>query len=249
MKKKRVLALMHRDLVPPDKATQKEVALAEWKTEYYVVNNLRKNGHEVQKLGVLSDLGKIDDAVESFKPHIVFNLLEEFDGRSIFDQNIVSYLELKHIKYTGCSPRGLLLARDKALSKKVLKYHRIPCPNFQVFPIGRNPKILRKLEFPMIVKSLVEESSLGISQSSVVHNEDKLRERVAFIHESLNTDAIVEQFIEGREIYMGVLGNKRLEVFPPWELVFKNAPESSTMIATSRVKHSVKYREKHRDKH
>lgn len=245
MNRQKVLTLMHRDLVPPEKATDEELEKAEWKTEYYVVDNLKKSGHEVLTLGVIEDLGKIDRAVDEFKPNIAFNLLEEFQRQSIYDQNIVSYLELKNLKYTGCNPRGLLLARDKALSKKIMKYHRIPCPRFQVFPLSRKTKKKKEMIYPLIVKSLIEEGSLGISQSSIVTNDAKLNERVAFIHESLGTDAIVEQFIEGRELYVGVMGNRRLSVFPPWELVFGEPSEGMKTIATSRVKHSVEYREKY----
>jgi D-alanine-D-alanine ligase len=245
MKKKRILILMHKDLVPPEKATKKELEFAEWKTEYYVSSTLKSLGHEVLNLGVISDLRKISKAIEDFDPHVAFNLLEEFDGEATFDQHVVSYLELKHQAYTGCSPRGLVLARDKALSKKILHYHRIPVPKFQVFPKNRRIKRRSSLKFPLIVKSLTEEASFGISQASVVTNDEKLAERIEFIHESIKTDAICEEFIEGREIYIGLLGNKRFQVFHPWELVFKSKTEGSNYLATSQVKHNPKYRKRH----
>lgn len=245
MKKKRVLVLLHRDLVPPESASKQELEKAEWKTEYYVVSGLKKLGHDVQTLGVVSDLNKISVAITEFKPHIAFNLLEEFDGEALFDQNVVSFLELKGLAYTGCSPRGLILARDKAISKKILSYHRIPFPRFQVFSKSRKIRLRKDMAYPLFVKSLFEEASLGISQASVVHNDESLIERVQFIHESVGTDAIVERYIDGRELYVGVLGNKRVEVFPPWELVFKNAPDSMNLIATAQVKHNPDYRTKH----
>ena len=106
---------------------------AEWRTEYDVVSTLRALGHEVQALGVHDDLGDIRRMCEEWKPHIAFNLLEAFNDVTIFDQNVVSHLELLKLSYTGCNPRGLLLARDKSLSKKLLAYHRIPVPESEVF--------------------------------------------------------------------------------------------------------------------
>ncbi|MEO1170759.1 MAG: ATP-grasp domain-containing protein, partial [Myxococcota bacterium] len=139
----------------------------------------------------------------------------------------------------------LTLARDKALSKKILAYHRIPVPKFFVVPRGRKPKRPRRIDLPLIVKSLVEEASTGISQASVVDSDEKLEDRVRFIHERVRTDAIVEQFIEGREIYVGVLGNDRLTTFPTWELVLDDMPNSSVRIATEKVKWDDEYRWKH----
>jgi D-alanine-D-alanine ligase len=245
-RKLRILALMHADLVPPEDATGTDMTTVQWKTEYDVVRTLRQCGHEVQPLGVKSDLGVIRKAIEEWKPHIAFNLLEEFDGVAVYDQNVVSYLELLKMPYTGCNPRGLMLARDKALSKKILSYHRILCPDFAVFPLGRPIKRPKSLIFPLIVKSISEEASLGISQASIVQDDEKLKERVAFIHNSVGTGAIVERYIEGRELYVGVLGNFHLKVFPVWELVMDNLPEEARRIATERVKHSRKYQSKYK---
>jgi len=245
MKKLRVLVLMHPSLVPPDSiegCTEKEIF--QWKTEYDVVSTLRKLGHEVRPLGVQDELQPIRAAVQDWKPHIVFNLLEEFHGVSEFDQHVVSFLELLRVPYTGCNPRGMVLARGKALSKKLLFYHRIRVPGFAVVPRGRKARRPRALAYPAIVKSLTEEASLGISQASIVDSDEKLEERVRFIHDSVGTDAIVEQFIEGRELYVAVLGNQRLEVLPVWELVFENMPPGSAAIATARVKHNPEYQEK-----
>ena len=158
----------------------------------------------------------------------------------------MSYLELLRVPYTGCNPRGLLLSRDKSLSKKLMAYHRIPVPDFSVFRRGRKVLVPPRLKFPLIVKSLTQESSIGISQASVVGDEEKLRKRVEFIHESVGTHAIAERYIDGRELYVGVLGNERLQVFPVWEMHFKKMVEGDNWpIATERVKWSTKYQEKH----
>ncbi len=245
MKKLRVLVLMHEDLIPPENPEGVDLATVEWKTEYDVVTTLRGMGHEAKPLGVRNDLGVIRRAIEEWKPHIAFNLLEEFDGVAVYDQNVVSYLELLRMPYTGCNPRGLMLAHDKALSKKILSYHRIRIPEFTVFPMRRTIKRPKRLAFPLIVKSVSEEASLGISQASIVEDDEKLQERVGFIHNSVGTGALVEQFIEGRELYVGVLGNTRLQVLPVWELILNKLPEEARRIATERVKWSSKYQKKY----
>jgi D-alanine-D-alanine ligase len=164
---------------------------------------------------------------------------------AIYDQNVVSYLELLRVPYTGCNPRGLMIARDKALAKKILHYHAVPIPEFFTVPPGRTVKRPKELEFPLIVKSVSEEASLGISQASIVEDDGKLQERVAFIHQSLGTGALVERYIEGRELYVGILGNRRLYTLPIWELYLDGLPSDANRIATQRVKWSRKYQKKY----
>ena len=235
---------MHDYLVPPDDVAGVDTKTAPWRTEYDVLSTIRELGHDVNVLGVKDDLGAIRHANDELKPHIAFNLLEAFHEVGTFDQNVVSYLELLRLPYTGCNPRGMFLARDKALSKKLLHYHRIPVPDFTVVSRGRKPRLPKRLTYPAIVKSLTQESSIGISQASVVADETHLRERVQFIHDSIKTDAIVERFIEGQELYCAMLGNQRLQVFPVWEMTFAKMPEGQHRIATERVKWNAKYQEK-----
>jgi D-alanine-D-alanine ligase len=244
-KKLRVIVLVHEDLIPPETlkgVDNKEKEL--WRTEYDIVTTLRKMGHEAWPVGVGSELSVIRQAIEEYKPQVTFNLLEEFDGYPMFDQHVVSYLELKKQKYTGCNPRGLTLTRDKALTKKLLAYHRIHVPRFAVFRVNRTVKKSNRLHFPLFVKSLSDEGSLGIAQASIVHNEAKLKERVDFIHRQNQTPALAEEYIEGREIYVGVLGNQKLQAFTPWELVMTNLPEGTANIATGKVKWNVNYQKK-----
>ncbi len=246
VRRKRVLVLMHEDLIPPqDISGLSDEDVLPFATEYDVVTGLDWLGHEVIKLGLHDELTPLRRALQDVRPHVVFNLLEEFHGEAVFDQHVVSYLELKRAAYTGCNPRGLVLGRDKALSKKLLHYHRIRCPKFAVFPMGRRPRRPARLQFPLIVKSLVEEGSTGISEASVVHSDDKLIERVAFIHRSVGTDAIAEEFIDGREVYAAVLGNHRLTVLPPWELKIGELRSDAPRIATRRVKFDLQFQEKH----
>ena len=240
----RVLALVHPDLVPPAKADAGDVPGKPWKTEYDVVRALEAMGHEVQVLGVGDELGGIRTALMDFKPHISFNLLEGFDDVVTFDHNVVAYLELLKMPYTGCNSRGLLLSRDKSLAKQLLSYHRVLGPDFAICPRGRKVRYPKRLAFPLIVKSLTMDASIGISQASVVDDEEHLVERVRFIHESVGTDALVERFIDGRELYVGVIGNQQLATLPVWELLFKNMPEESRNIATERLKWSLTYQKR-----
>lgn len=214
--------------------------VARIKTEYDVIEALTSLGHEVRQLGISEVLRPIRVAIADFDPQIVFNLIEEFQGEAIYDQNVVAYLELLGIPYTGCSPRGLVLTRDKALSKKLMNYHRIPVPRF--FTVRRRRAVRRPARhvFPLIVKSQMEEASMGIAKASVVHDDEKLAERVAFVHEHVGTDAIVEEFIPGREVYVSVLGNERLQVLPVLELVMQTEGDEP-LIATAKVKHDPAY--------
>jgi D-alanine-D-alanine ligase len=246
MRPLRVLVLLHPDLMPPDSLkgyTEQEIS--NWKTEYDVISTLRANGHDVHPLGIKSELAPIRQAVDSWKPHVVFNLLEEFHGEAVFDQNVASYLELVRVPYTGCNPRGLVLARGKDLSKKLVHYHRVPVPAFAVFPMRRKVKRPARLSLPLIVKSSIEDASMGIAQASVVESDEALVERVSFIHERIGTAAIAEQYIEGRELYVGVLGNDRRRVLPIWELEFGELTQGTRPIATEKVKHDVEYQQRH----
>lgn len=242
----RVLMLMDREFVPPDDIDGlSDRQIAPWKTEYDIYATLYNLGHEVFKLGIHDDLAPIRDAISQFRPHVAFNMLEGFGDFHFFDQHMVSYLELLHQRYTGCNPRGLLLARDKALSKKILAYHRIRVPAFAVFPKQRRIVRPRKLRFPLLVKSVNVEGSVGISQASVVHDDHHLAERVRYIHEALNTYAIAEQYIEGRELYVGVIGNTRLLTLPVWELHFDKAVgDEIHRIATDKAKWDPAYQKR-----
>ena len=246
MKRLRVIVLVHEDLVPPDSTeglSEKEIQPV--KTEYAVATTLRKMGHEVNVLGVSDDLMPIRRLVEGWQADVVFNLLMEFQDVPAYQAHVASYLELLGVPFTGCNPLGILLARDKALSKKILLHHRIPTPRFHLFPFGRKSKLPRRgPKFPMIVKSVDEEASMGISQASVVNDPDKLVERVAFIHGKVGSGAIAEEYVEGRELTVSVIGNDRLTTFPTWELLFKKLPEGSLNIATEKAKFDIDYQKR-----
>jgi D-alanine-D-alanine ligase len=237
--------MMDPELIPPDSIEGMGAEdLARLKTEYDVVSCLKSLGHNVRPAGVRYDLEPLEAALADFDPHVCFNLTEDFNGVGQRDQHIVSYLELLNHAYTGCNPRGLTIARDKALTKKILAYHGIKVPRFEVFERNRVVRRPEELTFPLLVKSTTEEGSNGIAQASVVNDDAQLVERVQFIHERYG-DAIAEQYIEGRELYVGVLGNRQLQTLPVWELYLDNLPEDAPRIATRRVKVDVAYQSKY----
>jgi D-alanine-D-alanine ligase len=246
MKRLRTLAIMHATLIPPETLEgYSEKQIEEWRTEFDVASTLRKAGHEVRCLGISDSLEELRSVITEWKPEIVFNLLEEFDGIVTYDQHVVAFLELLRQPYTGCNPRGLLLARDKPLCKQLLSFHRIPSPQFAVFRRGIKLRLPRKIKYPLFVKSTTEDASLGISQASIVTDKSQLKQRIEFVHDQVQSDALVEEYIEGRELYVGVMGNDRLTRLPIWEMVFGSVADSGAGIATRRVKWDKKYQKRH----
>jgi len=246
MRRLRALVVVHASLVPPETLEgHSDKEIEEWRTEYDVTTTLRQLGHDVRCVGVLDSLTELRSAIADWEPDIVFNLLEEFDGVVTYDQHVVAFLELMRQPYTGCNPRGLLLSRDKTLAKQLLAFHRIATPQFAVFRRGTRIHVPRKLRFPLFVKSTVEDASLGIAQASVVADATHLKERIEFVHEQIKSDALVEEYIEGRELYVGVMGNERLTRLPVWEMVFGSMPDSLAAIATRKVKWDKRYQTKY----
>src|SRR5690606_1162841 len=246
MKRLKILLLVHEDLVPPDDAdslTDEEIE--PFRTEYDVLTTLSDLGHDVRPLGLGDRLSVLSEALAEWRPDLVFNLLNEFSGIASYDSYVVAHLELMRQPYTGCNPRGMMMSRDKVLTKQMLAWHRIATPAFRLFPYGRRFVEPKRPDFPLLVKSATEEASLGISQASIVEDMRSLKERVEFIHEHVQSDALVEEYIDGRELYIGVLGNTRLTALPAWEMDFGTLSKVQTGIATRKVKWDRKYREKH----
>ncbi len=216
----------------------------DWDTERFVYDALQENGHEIRMLGIHDDIHPLLEEINEFKPDIVFNLVEVFDNKSNLDKDIAGLLELLGVPYTGACPRVLMVCNHKALCKKILSYHKIKVPNFYVFHRGKKVWLPKKLKLPVIVKPVAEEASRGISQASVVDTEEALIERVRFIHESINDDAIAEEYIDGREFYVSVIGDKKLQVFPLREMKFGQFPEDEPRVATYKAKWDYDYRER-----
>ncbi|MDH5622737.1 MAG: D-alanine--D-alanine ligase, partial [Gammaproteobacteria bacterium] len=246
MKRRRILLMTHELLVPPQSIeglSEKDIDL--FRTENHVQTTLQDLGHDVRVIGIWDRLSELRETIRDWKPHVVFNLLEDFSGIAAYDQHVVAFLEMIRQRYTGCNPRGLMLSRDKVLTKQVLAWHRVATPAFQLFPFGKRFVEPKKLKFPLFVKSATEDASAGIAQASIVSDMASLRERVTFIHDRVHSDALVEEYIDGRELYIGVLGNTRLKVLPVWELNFGTMAEAQSGIATQRMKRDRKYQEKH----
>ncbi len=246
MRKLRILVAVHESLIPPETlAGHEQREIDEWRTEYDVVSHLKQSGHDVRCIGLLDSLTELRTTIQEWQPQVVFNLLEEFDGIAKHDQHVVAFLELLRQPYTGCNPRGLMLSRDKVLSKQLLAYHRIPTPQFALFPRGKRVRLPPKARYPLFVKSATDDASLGIAQASVCSDPASLKERIEFVHEQTESDALVEEYIEGREIYVGVLGNDRLTTLPAWEMSFGSMPEGQAPIATRKVKWDRRYQVRH----
>jgi D-alanine-D-alanine ligase len=244
--KLRILVLVHETLVPPETLDGVHDRDAqEYRTEYDVISCLRNCGHEVRPVGVGDSLTELRVMLADWRPQVCFNLLEEFDGIVTYDQHVVAWLELLRQPYTGCNPRGMMLSRDKVLSKQLLSYHRIPTPQFAVFRRGAAIRIPPRLKFPLFVKSATEDASLGISQASIVEDAARLRERIGFIHEHTSSDALVEEYVEGRELYIGVIGNERIRTLPPWEFIFGELKAGRAGIATRKAKWDRAYQARH----
>jgi D-alanine-D-alanine ligase len=246
-KKLNVLVLFDVPYAPPNGQDFREFMRGgEWRDERDVVRTLLKLGHAVKVFGIHNDIAPLVELVQAEKPDVVFNLCESFNADRKHEPNRTALLELLGVHYTGATPEGLSLCKDKGLTKKVLAFHDMRVPRFTVSsrnrPVRRTPK---DFAFPGICKPLARESSEGIAHASIVRTEEECLERLKFLHERFDGDAIVEEFIDGRELYVGVLGNERLTVLPPTELHFKQLPEGAPRILTYRAKWDEAYRKKY----
>lgn len=210
--------------------------------QFAVARALEKLGHTARLVGVFDDLKPLLAELETHRPDLVFNLCEGFAGRPMFEVNVAALLELLRLRYTGSPPLGLMVGRDKALTKRILSDFGVRVPHFAVFPKGKTGPRPSDLRFPLIVKPIAEDASVGIAEASVVKDDAALAERVAFIHTRLNQAAIVEELIVGREFYIPVMGNEKPEPLPIVEMVFSKDPETAPKIATFKAKWDSKYR-------
>ena len=245
-KKLKVLVLFDIPHQPPGDSDYRELmrGAEEWKTERDVIAALQRLGHEVTSFGVFNDIRPLLWELETNKPELVFNLCEGIDGDRDQEPNLVGMLQMLKIPYTGAGPNPLRVCKDKGLTKRILGFHRIKVPKFEVSYRNRPLKSLKSLKFPVITKPLGFEGSEGISETSLSKTQEDCLERIAFVHEKLGTDAIIEEYIDGREVYVGIMGRDRLTVLPARELFFHQAPENKPKIATFKAKWDNSYREK-----
>jgi D-alanine-D-alanine ligase len=212
----------------------------EGSTEYdpvveQVANALRERGHKVNVLGVYGDVDRFIDGIRAQKPQLVFNLVEMFGRNVLGDVSVAGTLQLLGLRHTGGGPGELFLRQDKALTKELLAYHGVPFPNYAVFRRDTYPEAGR-LQMPLIVKPLRMDASIGIEVSSLVRSTTQLMKRVVAIHEKVKDAALVEEYIEGREFYVGVIGNRKPIAFPPIEVDFSGLPEGMPAILGRRAK-------------
>lgn len=241
----KVLLLFDNPYVKPRGYDYKEELKDEdWITEHDVYHVLKECGYKISLLGIHNKIDLLLEELESFKPDVVFNLTELFDNKLYLDKNVASLLEMLGFTYTGASPQSLFICNNKAFSKKVLSFHKIKVPRFYTFYRGRRIRFPRRLKLPFVIKPLREEASRGISQASIADNEAAFLERINFIHQHMNMDAIVEEYIDGRELYVSVLGNVRTQVLPFREMKFNEVPEDEPRIATYKAKWDDNYRER-----
>lgn len=209
-------------------------------TEYYVIRTLRKLGHIVKIIPVENSLAAV---AKQLKPDLVFNLTEEFKGDRRKDKVITSMLTKLKIPFTGTNSAGLAVCRDKILSKRILAKHKINVPNCLLFSRAKKVKVPRSVKFPMVVKPAFEDGSEGISNASVVNNITDLKKRVRFVTEKWNQPAVAEEYVKGREFYVGILGNKKPITLPVMECKFSRNAKGPCLV-TYRVKWNEEYRRK-----
>jgi D-alanine-D-alanine ligase len=205
-----------------------------------VMAALKKTGHKVSVLGVREDLGKMVQGLNRRRPELVFNLLESFGEDTGGDVAVAGVLDLLRLRYTGSGPGELFLRQDKGLAKKVLAFENILYPHFAVFGKDADLETAGQLRMPLFVKPLRADASIGIDSDSLVRDAISLMKRVVAIHEKVGDSALVEEYIEGREFYVGVLGNREPLALPPIEMDFSGLPEGAPRILGSKAKWSPK---------
>ena len=196
---------------------------------------LREGGHDVERLMADTQVQPLVTALTERRPDLVFNLCESFGGKSALESNVAGLLNLLDLRYTGSSPAGLLVAGDKTLAKKVLSFHGIRTPEFGSVYRGK-VEWAHDVAFPLIVKPPQEDASLGITGKSVVHDIKELLEKIGELQQTYQTPVLFEQFIEGREFYVGVLGNANAKALPVIELDFSAFPADRPRIASWEAK-------------
>jgi len=217
----------------------------DWKDERDVQNALEALGHHVRPIVISADLNHLFSELSEERPDLVFCMFETFRNSRDQSPNVAALLELLKIPYTGASPRSLQMCSDKALTKKIMQFHKIPAPEFRLYEIGAIPKISEiDIAFPVIVKPQSLEGSEGIHQSSIARTAEQCQKRIRYIHQKYNQSALVEQFIDGREIYVGLIGNQSPTVLKPRELVATKRNENSPLIASWQAKWSETYRKR-----
>jgi len=208
-----------------------------------VARTLRRLGHRVSVLGVHGDVKRLITGLSRRRPDLIFNLMEMFGDNVFGDIPVTGLLDLLGLRYTGSGPGELYLSQDKGLTKKLLAFEDILYPRFAVFSLEAAFETGGNLRMPLFVKPLRSDASLGIGGKSLVHDAVALMERVVAIRKELNDSALAEEYIEGREFYVGVLGNTQAKALPPVEIDFTGFPEGVPKVMDSKAKWDEKSKE------
>src|SRR5262249_31621383 len=201
-----------------------------------VARALRAGGHKASLLAVHGDLKKLLAGLSRRRPDLVFNLMETFGDSQLGAIGVVGLLDLLGIPYTGGGPGEFYLQEDKALSKKLLAFEGIRYPDFAVFSTETGLETGGNLRMPLFVKPLRMDASIGIDAESLVRSSAELMERVTLIHQRVHDAALAEEFIEGREFYIGVLGNVNPQALPPVEMDFTGLPDGAPHVLDAKAK-------------
>jgi D-alanine-D-alanine ligase len=231
-----VAAAAKEEAAPAPKTRRKIKKVKKEKTDREeIFEALQKLGHEPSHLE-LDGRPQSLHALARSDADLIFNLTESYDGDDTKEMNVVAYVDLLGLRYTGAGPHAIFLAQDKAVAKKIFAFHGIKTPFFATSYRGRIEHA-HDISFPLIVKPAWEDGSIGIDAGSVVKNVKEMMERVEYIQDEFDSPALIEEYIEGREIYAGVLGNyERAQVLPMVELDLSRLPEGTPKIASYDVK-------------
>ncbi len=204
-----------------------------------VTNALSEGGHKVELLGIYDSLRELLDKLNEQKPDLVFNLCETFNDNYYGETYVTAVLDMLGVRFTGTGASGMTLRQDKAITKKLLTFYDLPCPQYATFAKDKL-EFAGKMSFPLFVKPLRKDASAGIDDSSLVTDYASLMKRIDYIHKELKDTALVEEYIDGREFYVSVLGNEPAEALPLIELDFSKLPEGYSRIYSEKAKFDEK---------
>lgn len=239
----KILALF--DAVRPttlDQDLTAELKTADWKTEAAILVALRELGHQHETLALFDDMDLLRQKLQTFRPDVIFNLADQFRNNRALDQHIAAYLAMHALPFTGCGPTALALCKNKAIAKRLVASHGIRTARFVTIPRDQRRLEPPRLAFPLIVKPLREEASYGISGASFVRTPVQYRARVRYLQERTGDDILVEEYVDGRELYVSLIGRRHPQVCPIRELVFGDLPPGAPRIATYQAKWDLAYR-------
>jgi D-alanine-D-alanine ligase len=242
---KKIVVLFDMQEAPPeDQNFRNFVKDADWDNEVSVKRALQRLDYEVKLMGLFDDIPRFIEEIKDYQPDLIFCMTESFRGQRSLEPQVTGLLDLLGIPYTGNRPLALSLCQNKELCKKILSHHRIRVPRWISSRYQRPLQKFESIPFPAFIKPMSEEGSEGISKDSFVDNATDCKDRVSFLHEKFKSDVLIEEYVEGRELYVSVLGNKKLQVFPIREIVFKNMPEDGPRFATYKTKWDEAYRKR-----